>query len=104
MAAAPKATPAPVPQCTLEVKAVPGAPRSEVCGWLGTQLKVKVQAPPVEGKANEALVRFLSETLGLPRRNIELLRGDTSRQKVLRITGLTEADLRSRLGGGSAGS
>jgi len=98
MAASPKTVPSPGPQCTLEVRAVPGAPRSEVCGWLGTQLKVKVQAPPVEGKANEVLVRFLAEALGLPRRNVELLRGDTSRQKVLRIVGLTEAELRARLG------
>lgn len=98
MAASPKSAPQPEPQCTLEVKAVPGAPRSEVCGWMGTQLKVKVQAPPVEGKANEALVRFLAEELDLPRRNVELLRGDTSRQKVLRITGLSEAELRARLG------
>jgi uncharacterized protein (TIGR00251 family) len=98
MAAQSKPAPVPVPQCTLEVKAVPGAPRSEVCGWLGSQLKVKVKAPPVEGKANEVLVCFLAETLGLPRRNVELLRGDTSRQKIFRITGLSESELRARLG------
>lgn len=92
--------PAPVPadSCTLAIKAVPGAPRSEVCGWLGDQLKVKVQAPPVEGKANEALLKFLAETLELPRRGVELMRGDSSRQKLVRFTGISEAELRRRLG------
>jgi hypothetical protein len=84
--------------CTLAIKAIPNAPRSEVVGWLGEALKVKVHAPPVEGKANDALCEFLAETLGLPRRAVTLVRGDTSRQKVVRIAGLTLADVRSRFG------
>lgn len=77
------------PHCTLAVKAVPNAPRSEVTGWLGDVLKVKVHAPPVEGRANEALCEFLAERLDLPRRAVTVLRGDTSRHKVIRISGLT---------------
>ena len=89
--------------CTLAIKAVPNAPRSAVAGWLGEALKVKVQAPPVEGRANEALCDFLAEQLGLPRRAVTVLRGDTSRLKLVRIEGLTEAEARSRLAPGGGG-
>lgn len=85
------------PHCTLAVKAIPNAPRSEVVGWLGEALKVKVHAPPVDGKATAALCEFLADTLGLPRRDVTVLRGDTARQKLLRIDGLSAADVRARL-------
>src|SRR5215204_3990333 len=75
--------------CILAVKAIPNAPRSEVVGWLGEALKVKIHAPPVEGRANEALCEFLADTLDLPRRGVTVVRGDTSRQKFIRIAGLT---------------
>jgi hypothetical protein len=81
--------------CTLLVKAIPNAPRSEVVGWLGDALKVKVHAPPVEGRANEVLCAFLADTFDLPRRAITVLRGDTSRQKLLRIDGISAADLKA---------
>lgn len=87
-----------VASCTLAIKAVPNAPRSAVAGWLGDALKVKVHAPPVEGRANEALCEFLAESLRLPRRAVTVLRGDTSRQKVVRIEGLSLPEVRSRLG------
>ena len=83
--------------CTLAIKAIPNAPRSEVVGWLGEALKVKVHAPPVEGRANEVLCEFLADTLGLPRRAVTVLRGDTSRQKLIRIQGLTLAVVKTRL-------
>lgn len=83
--------------CTLAIKAIPNAPRSEIIGWLGDALKIKIHAPPVEGRANEALCEFLAETLGLPRRAVSVLRGDTSRQKLVRIEGLTLADLKAKL-------
>lgn len=89
--------PAPAPSCTLAIKAIPNAPRSQVIGWLGDALKVKVHAPPVEGRATEALCEFLADELGLPRRAVTVLRGDLSRQKVLRFDGLTLADLKARL-------
>lgn len=82
--------------CTVAIKAIPNAPRSEVVGWLGDALKVKVHAPPVEGRANEALCEFLADTLGLPRRAVSVLRGDTSRQKLVRIDGIALADLQRR--------
>jgi hypothetical protein len=75
----------------------PPISRTEITGWLGAALKVKVHAPPVEGRANAALCEFLAETLGLPRRAVTVLRGDTSRQKLVRIDGLSLANVRPRL-------
>lgn len=95
--AAPPAPGAP-PSCTLAIKAIPNAPRNEIVGWLGDTLKVKVHAPPVEGKANDELCEFLADAFGVPRRAVTLLRGDTSRQKVIKIAGLTREDLRARVG------
>ncbi len=95
--AKPPPSPAP-PSCTLAIKAIPGAPKNQVCGWLGEALKVKIHAPPVEGRANDALVEFLAETLGVHRRAVTLVRGDLSRQKLMRIDGLTLAEAKRRLG------
>jgi uncharacterized protein (TIGR00251 family) len=83
--------------CTLAIKAIPNAPRNEVIGWLGDALKVKVHAPPVEGRANAALCEFLAGALQLPRRAVTVVRGDTSRQKTVRIDGLTLAEVKARL-------
>lgn len=83
--------------CILPVKVIPNAPRSEIVGWLGDALKVKVHAPPLEGRANDALCDFLAATLQLPRRAVSVLRGDTSRQKQIRLEGLTRARLDARL-------
>ena len=84
--------------CRLEIKAIPNAPRSEVVGWLGDALKVKVHAPPVEGKANAALCVFLAETLGLPKHSVRLAQGDPSRRKLLEIEGLSLQELMVALG------
>ncbi len=83
--------------CLLAVKVIPGASRDEICGWLGETLKVKLTAPPVDGRANEALVGFLAEKLGLPRRSAAAVRGETARQKLVRLDGLTLAEARARL-------
>ena len=99
MAAPKNARPTAVPaSCRLEAKVIPGASRDEVAGTMGNAVKIKLRAPPVEGRANEALVEFLSEQLDLPRRAISLVHGDTSRQKLLRIEGLDLAAVRARLG------
>ncbi len=84
--------------CTLELKTIPNAPRDEIAGWLGPVLKVKVHAPALEGRANDALLEFLAEKLGVPRRQVTLIRGDKSRHKLIRITGLTLAGVQARLG------
>ncbi len=67
-------------------------------GWLGEALKVKIHAPAVERRANEELLDFLAVQLRLPRRNVTLVRGEKSRQKVVRIDGLGLAEVRGRLG------
>jgi hypothetical protein len=90
-------TPA-APSCTLAIKAIPNAPRNVVVGWLGEALKVKIHAPPVEGRANEVLCEFLAGELGLSRRAVTVLRGDTSRQKLIRIDGLALAAVKAKLG------
>jgi uncharacterized protein len=84
--------------CTLELKVVPNAPRNEVAGWLGAALKVKVQAPALEGRANDELLGFLAERLGLPRRAVTLQRGSKSRRKLVHITGLDALAVRAQLG------
>jgi hypothetical protein len=67
----------------------PGAKRTEVAGMHGGALKVRLAAPPVDGKANAELLRFLADAFGVPRRSIVIVRGTTSRDKVVRITGAT---------------
>ena len=91
------ADPAIMPSCTLELKIIPNAPRDGIAGWLGAVLKVKIHAPALEGRANDALLDFLATTLGLPRRAVTLVRGDKSRHKVVRVTGLSLAEVRARL-------
>ncbi len=86
-----------MPACTLELKTIPNAPRDEIAGWLGGALKVKVRAPAVEGRANDALLAFLAAKLGVPRRAVTLIRGDKSRHKAVRIDGIDLAAVESRL-------
>lgn len=63
----------------------PKASKSEFCGEHGDRLKVRVQAPPIEGRANEALVAFLAEAFGVPRRQVLVLSGELARQKTVAI-------------------
>lgn len=84
------------PHCTLAIKAIPNAPRSAVVGWLGDALKVKIHAPALEGRANEELCTFLADALDVPKRCVTLMQGDKSRQKLVRIEGLTLAQIKAR--------
>jgi uncharacterized protein (TIGR00251 family) len=86
-----------MPSCTLELKTIPNAPRDEIAGWLGGALKVKVHAPALDGRANDALLAFLAAEFGLPRRAVTLVRGEKSRHKVVRLDGLSAAAVRARL-------
>ncbi|WP_324726010.1 DUF167 domain-containing protein [Actomonas aquatica] len=87
----------PSPSAQLAIKAVPNAARSELVGWLGDALKVKLKAPPVDGKANAELCRFLAEVLELPKGSVTLATGASARQKRVAIATLTPTDLQSRL-------
>ncbi len=81
----------------LSVKVVPGSSRDVIVGWLGSALKIKVQAPPEKGKANAAVIALLAAQLGLETSAIEVISGHTSPAKVLEIYSLTEAQIRARL-------
>jgi uncharacterized protein (TIGR00251 family) len=76
---------------TLAVRAQPGAKKTAITGIYGhgetAQLKIAVHAPPVEGKANAALIAFLAVTFNLPRNQVELVRGELSRSKVFLLRG-----------------
>ncbi len=78
---------------TIRVHVIPNAKIDEVMGEHGDAIKIKLRAPPVEGKANAALRRFLAEKLGVPQRAIVLDRGERSRDKVIRIDGLSQTDV-----------
>jgi len=64
----------------------PGAKKTEVAGQYGEALKIRLAAPPVEGKANTALLKFLAKELGVPKSAVTLISGETSRHKRVRIT------------------
>jgi uncharacterized protein (TIGR00251 family) len=83
--------------CMLPVRAQPGARKAGVLGEQGGALKVAVTAPPEDGRANKALTEALRELLGLKRSQVELVSGQTSRDKKFLIRGLTRAELASRL-------
>lgn len=74
----------------ITVHAQPGAKTTQLAGLHGDAIKIRVQAPPLEGRANEELIRFLAETLGVARSKVTLWRGDKSRAKVFEIQGITE--------------
>lgn len=85
------------PVCRLSLKITPGAPRDEVLGELGDAVRIKLRAPPVDGKANDALVRFLAERLGVHASSLRLVAGATGRRKVVEITGLALEEARRRV-------
>ena len=75
----------------------PGAKKTECAGLHGDALKIRLAAPPVDGKANEALVKFIAERLGLAKSAILLKSGQTSRRKVLEVAGTTAAAIEQLL-------
>ncbi len=79
------------------LKVQPRASRNEVGDPIGSELKVKVTAPPVDSAANEALIRFLVERLGCARNAVQLVRGATSRHKQVLIVGVPAADIAGNL-------
>jgi len=78
---------------TIRFHVIPNAKIDKVIGEHGDAIKIKLRAPAVEGKANTALRKFLAETLSIPQRAIVLEHGEKSRDKVIRIDGLSEADI-----------
>jgi uncharacterized protein (TIGR00251 family) len=83
--------------CRIRVRAQPRASRSEVAGEHGEALRVRIAAPPVDGAANEELIRFLAERLGIARRRVTLVGGATGREKLVAIEGVEAEEARRRL-------
>lgn len=81
----------------LAVKLQPRASRNEIQGPQGDELKIKVTAPPVDSAANEALIKLLCEILDCPRNAVELVRGQTSRHKWIKLHGLSVAEALAKL-------
>lgn len=75
---------------TLTLHIQPGAKKTAVAGRHGDALKIRLAAPPVDGKANAALLEFIADALGLPKAAVKLKSGHTSRRKVMEVDGATE--------------
>jgi uncharacterized protein len=87
---------------TLVVRAQPGAKKTAIAGIYGegatAQLKIAVHAPPIEGRANRALIVFLSELFSVPKSSVELVNGELSRSKVFLLRGVTIEQAQTLLG------
>lgn len=81
----------------IAVRVVPNASRNEIVGWMGDELKIKLQAPPEGGRANKTLIEFLSKSLQLARREVTIASGEKSRRKQLEITSLSLEDLNRKI-------
>ncbi|HTR26992.1 MAG TPA: DUF167 domain-containing protein [Terriglobales bacterium] len=82
---------------TFAVKVHPRAKKNAVTGEVGDALKVALTAPPVDGKANAACIEFFAKLLKVPRSSVSIASGETSRNKVVRVAGLSAEELRQRL-------
>jgi uncharacterized protein (TIGR00251 family) len=83
--------------CVLQIRVIPRASRTWLDGVRGEALLVRLAAPPVDGAANDALLRFLAEWFEVPRRSVSLIAGDRARDKRVRIEGLTREEALRRL-------
>jgi uncharacterized protein (TIGR00251 family) len=81
----------------VQVRVQPRAGRDQIAGARGDALLVKVKAPPVDGKANDAVCRLLAKAAGVPATSAELVRGASARDKVVRLPGVAAADAAERL-------
>jgi uncharacterized protein (TIGR00251 family) len=86
------------PSATVSVRVVPRSSKEGVAGFEGGVVRIRLNAPPVEGKANDALVRFLAKALGVPRSRVTLVAGERGRSKIVRVAGVTREDLMAALG------
>lgn len=82
---------------TFTVRVQPRASQSKIVGEIEGSLKVKIAAPPVDGEANEELIRFLSKWFEVPKRQIEIISGETAKNKIIRIHGLTSESFEANL-------
>jgi uncharacterized protein len=83
---------------TFAVKVHPRAKKNTITGEIGDALKLSLTAPPVEGRANEACIEFFANLLKVPRSSVTIAAGQNSRNKLIRVAGLSAEELRLRLG------
>jgi len=83
---------------TFAVKVHPRAKKNAITGEVGEALKLSLTAPPADGKANEACIEFFAKLLKVPRSSVTIAAGHTSRNKVIRVAGLSAEEVRKRLG------
>lgn len=83
----------------LSIRLLPRSSRCEIAGIQDENLKIKITAPPVEGRANEECIRFLSEWLGVRKSRISIVAGHKSKNKKIAVSDLTEAEIASFLAG-----
>ena len=81
-----------MPDAVIRVRVQPGAKRDEVAGKREGALLVRVTAPPIEGRANKAVCKLLAKILGIPASRVEVVRGESSRDKTIRLAGVAPAD------------
>ncbi len=84
---------------TFQVKVHPRANKNAITGVIGDALKVALTSPPVDGRANEACVDFLSKFLNVPRSSVTIAAGETNRNKVIRVSGVSAAQIEAKLRG-----
>jgi len=83
---------------TFAIKVHPRARKNAITGELGGALKLSLTAPPVEGRANEACIEFLANLLKVPRSSVTIASGQSSRRKVIRVSGVSTDEVQTRLG------
>lgn len=81
----------------IRVKVTPASGRSEIVGRYGEAWRIRVTSAPERGRANDAALRLLAETLAIPRRNLSVIAGHTTRDKLVAVDGLSDAEAESRL-------
>ena len=84
---------------TVKIRVIPNARKTEFSGYRDDELLLRLNAPPVEGKANKAAIEFLSEYFGVSRAAVILLRGESSRHKIFQIVSLESGDIERKLAG-----
>ena len=82
---------------TFQMKVHPRAKKNAIVGQVGDALKLALTAPPIEGRANEAVIAFFAELLNVPRSSVTITAGQSSRNKVIRIAGVTALQVEQRL-------
>jgi uncharacterized protein (TIGR00251 family) len=83
---------------TLQVRVQPRARKNAIVGEIGDALKLSLTAPPVDGRANEACIAFFAELLNVPRSSVTIAAGHSSRNKVIRVAGLSAAAVLKAIG------